>query len=212
MSRTLPAIAALVAVVACGVVHGVWTDRWHLTNEPAASAARLANVGLDLPDWKGVAVPGNLGKDMAGVLHHRYTHRKTGKSVTVFMLCDRPGPVSIHTPDVCYGGVGYEVTTPLQFTAKGAGDPAPSLWTARFRKQTATENSDLRIFWSWNAGAGWQAADDPRLTFAHHNALFKLYLIHEGAGSDATLAEDPSAELLQQLAPELQRALFPPQS
>ncbi len=208
MRRIFPSLTALMAVIACGVVHGVWTDRWRLSAEPAQSAARLQQVALSLGDWEGTAVPGPQGKDLAGSLYHRYTNRKTGRTVTLFMVCDRPGPVSIHTPDVCYEAVGYEVSKPTPFAPKLPGVDAGSFWTARFHKKRGSDGTgDLRIFWSWNAGTGWQAADDARTKFASYPALFKLYLIHEING-DESLTDDPAVDLLKHLLPELQRALF----
>ena len=210
MVRIFPALTAMVAAVACGVVHGIWTGRWQISDEPAVSAAKLSNVALTLDDWDGQAIPSNtLGKDVAGYLYHRYTHRHTGKMVTVFIVCDRPGPVSIHTPNVCYSAVGYEVTPPSKFTCPTqSGQSAAAFWTARFTKKNATDASDLRIFWGWNAGEGWQAADDPRWQFARQAALFKLYLIRETTGSNEAAADDACVELMKQLLPELQRALF----
>lgn len=209
MVRIFPTITAMTAALACGVVHGVWTDRWHLSTEPGASAARLSQVGLNLPDWEGQVVPGKQGKDMAGALHCRYTHRRSGKAVTLFIVCDRPGPVSIHTPDVCYGAVGFEVGAQSKYSPRLPADDLPaSLWTARFRKTSSSDTTDLRIFWGWNAGTGWQAADDARMTFAKFPALFKLYLIREGPGEDS-LDDDPCVDLMRQLLPELRRSLFP---
>jgi hypothetical protein len=208
MRRIFPSLAALVAVIACGVVHGVWTDRWMHSAEPAQSAAKLKQVSLSLGDWEGTAMTGPQGKDMAGALYHCYTNRKTGRTVTLFIVCDRPGPVSIHTPDVCYEAVGYEVSKPVAFAPQFSGIDAGSYWTARFHKKRGSDGSgDLRIFWSWNAGNGWLAADDARTKFASFPALFKIYLIHEING-DEPVTNDPSVDLLKQLVPELQRALF----
>jgi hypothetical protein len=212
MVRIFPTLTAMTAVIACGVVHGVWTDRWHLSTEPAASAARLSQVPLNLADWEGQTVPGKQGKDMAGAIHYRYTHKRSGKSVTLFIVCDRPGPVSIHTPDVCYGAVGFEVGAQTKYSPRLPPDePSATLWTARFQKKTSSDTTDLRIFWGWNAGEGWQAADDARLAFAKFPALFKLYLIREGAGEDSP-DDDSCVELMRQLLPELRRALFAPAS
>ena len=209
MRRMFPSLAALVAVIACGVVHGFWTNRWQMSAEPAQSAAKLKQVSLTLGDWEGTAVSGPQGKDMAGALYHRYTNRKTGRTVTLFMVCDQAGPVSIHTPDVCYEAVGYEVSKPVSFAPQLPGSDAGSFWTARFHKKRGSDVSgDLRIFWSWNAGAGWQAADDARTAFARYPALFKIYLIHEIIGEEP-LTDDPAVDLLKQLLPELQRTLFP---
>jgi hypothetical protein len=210
MGRIFPTLTAVVLALACGVVHGVWTDRWQLSAEPATSAAKLSLVALNLDDWDGEAVPSDtLGRGFAGHLYHRYKHKRTGKIVTAFILCDRPGPVSIHTPNVCYSAVGYEVTSPSKYALRSnMGTPTANFWTARFNKKNSTDTSDLRIYWAWNAGGGWQAADDPRWEFARFSALYKLYLIRELPGADEGPGEDPCLDLMKQLLPELQRSLF----
>jgi len=211
MLRMFPTLAAMMAALACGTVHGLWTDRWHLSDEPAASAARLSQVAPTLDDWEmAPTADGKQFKGAAGYLYRQYVHKRTGQKVTLFMVCDRPGPVSIHTPDVCYGAVGYEVMKPTRFSPRLAeAEPAASFWTARFKKQTASEASDLRIFWAWSATGSWEAADDPRLAFARQPALFKLYLIREALGTEEVpLDQDPCMQLMRQLLPEFRRTLF----
>jgi hypothetical protein len=209
MSRIIPTFTVMIALVICGLVHGLRTNRWNLSAQPAATAARLASVPLQLDGWTGEAFPTDkLGRGMAGCLHHRYTQQRSGRTVTVFLVCDRPGPVSIHTPDVCYEGIGYEVTKRTRFTPRGGtAAPAPTFWTARFHKKRA-DASDLRIFWSWSGGEGWQAADDPRMTFARFAVLCKVYFIEETSVGDEIPADDPAVDLIRQLLPELERALF----
>jgi hypothetical protein len=144
--------------------------------------------------------------DLAGRVWLRYVQRGTGKAVNLLLVCDRPGPVSIHTPDVCYGAGGYRMANQTKFSPKG-GQPA-EFFTALFRKTSASEQSCLRIFWGWNVGQGWQASDDPRTTFAGAAALFKLYLIREVQATDA-IEDDPCIDLMRQLLPELHQTLFP---
>src|SRR5947209_18409507 len=104
MARICPFLTAVAALVACGVVHGLWTDRWARAPEPAAAAARLDALPLTLGDWDGEALPvepGSLGA-VSGYLYRQYVNRRNGDEVSVFLVCGRPGPVAIHTPDVCY--------------------------------------------------------------------------------------------------------------
>jgi len=61
----------------------------------------------------------------------------------------------------------------------------------------------LRIFWTWFGDGAWQAPDNPRITFAHLPALYKLYVIHELPSRQGRLEQDPSLGLLQQLLPAL---------
>src|SRR5690348_14337503 len=109
MKRSLPAVAAVVLVVACGVVHGFWTGRWSgITNTDVA--AHLAQVPLDVGDWQGhdLEADARLKDGMAAVLYRSYVHRQSRETVTVYLVCGRPGPVAVHTPDVCYAASGFE--------------------------------------------------------------------------------------------------------
>jgi hypothetical protein len=207
MTRWIPAVTAMAAVVACGVVHGLWTDRWGIAEEPAQSAARLTQLPLTLDDWDGEVQEFKDRSNLAGRAWLRYAQRRTGKNVTVLLICDRPGPVSIHTPDACYGASGYTMGTKLKFRPKGMQNT--EFWSAPFRKSSVSDQSNLRIYWGWNAGNGWQAADDPRSTFAGFPALYKLYLIREMAQATDSVDDDACVDLMRQLLPELQKTLFP---
>lgn len=213
MFRILLPLTGIVAVLATGAVHGLWTDRWSLSDEPAASASRMERLALTLPDWDGKDAGSgtrNLG-GAAGHLQRRYVHNRTGKEVTVFLVCGRPGPVSIHTPDVCYGGSGYDMLSLVKYAPTlGPAAPAAEFQTAQFRKKQAAEQTYLRVFWAWSATGDWSAPDDPRFSFARHAALFKLYLIRELAVPDEPLDEDPCVELMRQLLPALCQSVFNP--
>ena len=96
MKRTLITTLAIAAVLITGIVHGIWTGRWEFTEEPGASVALLPNVGMELGDWQGQTLDAEsrqLG-DASGSLLRRYTNKWSGASVTVFLLCGRPGPVA----------------------------------------------------------------------------------------------------------------------
>jgi hypothetical protein len=211
MARIFPFLTAIAALVACGVVHGLWTDRWAHAPEPAAAAARLENLPLTLGDWDGETLPvepGSLGA-VSGCLYRQYVNRHNGNEVNVFLVCGRPGPVAIHTPDVCYGASGYTVGPRSTFSFPSGASPSVTFYTATFHKTRAAGPTHLRVFWSWLAGDHWTVADNPRLTFARQPVLYKLYLVHRGAAANETIADDPCVTLMTQLLPELQRTLFP---
>ena len=48
MIRLFPLSLAAGSVLVIGLVHGLATDRWSLSDEPATSAARLNDIPLDL--------------------------------------------------------------------------------------------------------------------------------------------------------------------
>ena len=140
---------------------------------------------------------------LAGYSWRRYQNTATGDAVSVLLLCGRPGPLSVHTPDACYGGGGYEMAAPpRRVTAQAA-----EFWTARFRKSGSATPEDLRIWWSWNAAGAWKAADSPRLDFARFPVLYKLYVIVEDASAARSADAKSCPELLDHLLPALDKAL-----
>jgi hypothetical protein len=210
MHRYLPALTALVALMACGVVHGFWTGRWSEAGPDPVSGTRLEQVPLALGDWQGEVIesPARAPEPGLGQFHRRYKNRHSGAVVSISLVYGQPGPVSIHTPDVCYGASGFEVGTP---THVRPADTTAEFWTAEASRKNATDQTRLRIFWSWCAGGTWQAADNPRLAFPRYRypVLYKLYAVRELSVGGESPENDPCADLLRYLLPELQKAFVP---
>jgi hypothetical protein len=210
MTRILPAATAVVALLACGLVHGLWTDRWGPPGDATAVAARFDSLPLTVGDWQGEGVPASARETqgLSGYLARRYANRQTGDVVTLALMCGRPRVVSIHTPDVCYAASGYEVSTPGKVTPASPGPPV-EFWTTEMVRTRAAEQTRLRIFYAWNATGDWVAPDNPRVAFAGTPVLCKLYLLRELPSAKAALADDPCLDLFERLQPELQQCLFP---
>lgn len=197
--------SAVAAVVLTGLVHGFWTERWTTNDSAALAATRLKQIANDLGDWAGepmIETPRQTD-GISGFLYRRYVHRQTGTTITVALYCGRAGPMSIHTPDVCYAGGGYDVGASVKHAIGSA-----EFRTAQFFKTSATDRSQLRIFWSWNATGEWQVPDSPRFAFASRPFLYKLYVIRETTDIGDSLKNEPCLEFMELLLPELQRSLF----
>jgi hypothetical protein len=207
MKRWFAALLGSIALVACGIVHGYWTDRWAPPVEVTQAAQRLDAIPLALGGWDGEALevkPGDAGEGVAGCIRRRYVHRQTGATISLFLVCGRPGPVSIHTPDVCYGASGFLVNTAGRYES-GSGD---SMWKADATRTSATEETRLRLYWGWNDGSAWAAVNDPRVQFARRPVLYKLYVVRELNGANEPNVSEPCEEFLHTLSPVLQRVLF----
>src|SRR5579875_916856 len=145
MKQWFAALISSVALVVCGIVHGYWTDRWAPPVETAQAAARLDAVPLVVGEWNGEVLevkPGEAGEGVAGCIRRRYTHRQTGATLSLFLVCGRSGPVSIHTPDVCYGANGFWFNTLGRYESE-SGD---SMWKADALRSNATEETRLRLY------------------------------------------------------------------
>jgi hypothetical protein len=215
MMRLLPALLALPLLVAYGVAEGVWTNRWFLPVELEQAPQRLARLPLELGPWQGeddTLEPRIVRQaDLHAHILRRYSHRQTGETLSVLAVCGRPGPVAAHGPEVCMGGSGFVPSAPrTRYAVATEGLPGPALWAERYHKAGAALPEHVRIYYGWNPGSGWQAADRPRLTFASARALYKLYVTRPMVRPDEPAEQDPVPEFLSLLIPELDRCLFGP--
>jgi hypothetical protein len=214
MRRFLPILTGGVLLVLTGVVHGLWTGRWHTSEALVAAAARVEAVPRTIGTWQGKELPTDPALyAQAGARGYwlRAYATDRGGAVSVVLMCGPWSKMSVHTPDFCYSGAGYEMVGAAvreKVTAPGAA-PA-EFWTARFRKQSPTGATFLRILWSWSTDGTWRAPDRPRWTFAGSPYLYKLYLVRDVTGEVEPAELVRSLAFLPELLPELQKSLFAP--
>jgi hypothetical protein len=216
MKYLLPTGAGLVIVLGTALAQGMWTQRWNPSPALEIASARLAGVALTVGDWQGEDV--DLDSDavaqakLVRAWMRRYTHRQTGAGLTVLLMCGRAGPVSVHTPEWCYGGMGYEMAgAPITYRVGADGSAATAeFWTARFTKSGSAIPDHLRIFWAWNAVGNWEAPTHPRLAFGRYPVLYKLYVLRNMTSVYDPVDDDLFLDFMHQLLPELTRALWAP--
>src|SRR5437016_5872335 len=113
MMRILPILTALALIVAFGCAEGEWTNRWSSSDATEKAAARLSDIPATIGAWDGHDTPLDPRQvaqaEMAGYLMRRYVHRPTGEAVSVLLVCGRPGPTSVHTPEICFPASGYNL-------------------------------------------------------------------------------------------------------
>lgn len=214
MPRALPFLTAIALVVASGLVSGLRAQRWRVSEELRASVARLGRVPRNAGAWKGQACAMDQraldAGEISGYLARRYVNRRSGEAVSVLLVCGLPGPIAVHTPDVCFPGSGQEpIGSPeAQHVRLGSSAPAADFLRADFRKQPSAGPGKVRAFWSWSSTGAWKVPDHPRFAYAAAPALYKLYVLRETAAPEESLKDDPCVDLIRQLLPELEKALF----
>jgi hypothetical protein len=207
-------LAAITILLATGFLHGLWTDRWAFSDEPQGSAGKLARLPTMIEDWT-AEEPLEIGSrelEKSAIdpcyFGYRFVNSRSKQRVQVFLVCGRPGPISVHTPDICFEGAGYRMKAPPEnFLLTSL--PPNEFWQSKFVKDGREAQENVRVFWAWNAGGHWQAPNNPRVTFARSKALFKLYVIHELARPGLPVDEDPSVDFMKKFLPEVQKSLFP---
>src|SRR5215471_11322923 len=176
MARGLVIVIAVGVVVAAAVVEGLRSNRWGASEEIRAAADRLDRVPREFGDWVGTELPQDPRSlkvaEAAGCVSRGFANRKTGERVEVLILCGPAGPIGAHTPDVCYGGIGYAcVGDPARKSVVPNGGTPATFWTARFEK-TRRADDPLRVYWAWGTDGDWEASPNPRGEFALRGALY----------------------------------------
>lgn len=213
--RYLPALAMLLLVVVSGLAHGLWTNRWAVSGSLEEALARLDRVPVAIGDWEGT----NFELDQRqleigqidGYLARRYRNRQDGREVTVLLVCGLPGPIAVHTPDICYAGAGYTPMAPpvseLVPTDSFPFQEPAGFKTAEFRKEGAIFPESLRIYWSWSDGELWEAPDHPRPRFMTSRILYKIYVINEQPDEDRVQAGEICKAFIRVFLPEVSMAI-----
>jgi len=211
--NTGPIVPGLLLVLAAGLVHGLWSNRWGDNADLEAAAARLHDLPLDFEGWSGreqTIDPERLAHaEAAGCLARNYAGGTDNQKVVVMLLCGRFGPLSVHTPEICYGGAGYEMLgSPARSVVPLGDGSSAEVWTARFHKPGDPDASPLRVVWAWSAGKGWLAPRSPRWTFRREPVLYKLYVAREMSRQDDSVESDPCFAFLRAWLPRVDEALF----
>jgi hypothetical protein len=205
----------LAVTVAAGTLHGVQTDRWNSSPQLTRALAGLGQAPRAYGDWRGEDAAYDADQmtraGIQGCVFRVYRNTRTRESVSLLLVCGRGGPISVHTPDVCYAGVGFRQLTDAQPRPVEWGDGRRAVFqVARFGKSGRA--AQLEIYWAWSRdGRTWEAPDNPRTSFARLPALYKLYAVREFVpGTREEQAESCRAFLLRSL-PDLGEALAPSQ-
>jgi len=213
MRRILPFLAAAALVLLTGAVHGIWTGRWVVSQELKESAALLQNVPMTIGDWKGEDLKIDPYEREAGQIEgyvkRRYANVKDGTALSMLIVSGRSGPISVHTPDICFTSAGFQLVGP-QTRIPVSYEPGPKnadFWWGDFSRMQVATPTNLRVFWSWNGGGAWRAPEYPRWAHASYRVIYKLYVTRETPSRLGKLDGDVALPFIKVILPEIDRAL-----
>jgi hypothetical protein len=213
MTRLFAFGIVLVTVLASGAAAGLCAGRWGSSQTVHSAVARLDRVPLSLDAAWDVQEGSPMSEreiavaEVDGYLSRRYVHRRTGAIVSVRLLCGRPGPICVHTPEICYAGAGFtEIRHGQSYTAPT--ESSCRFQVRDFRKDNVATPTVLRVFLSWGQKGEWSIPANPRFAFAGKPYLYKLYVVREMAKADEPIEQDPATDLIKSLIPQLQEKLF----
>lgn len=195
-------------LVGMGLTHGLILGRWGASARVAEAAEQLAALPNELGQWSSEPLPINPKQleiaEVAGHISRRYVHPPTGTQVSVLAICGMPGPISVHPPDVCYRGAGYQIGAKELLDLPEGG----KCWTALFIKPGPTPDI-LRIYWAWSDSDAWTAPEDPRFDYAGADYLCKVYVVRRQATDNEEILPTPYENFLSGFFEQV-RLVLPP--
>ena len=210
--------AVVFVVLAVGtLIEGKYSERWGKSDSVKLSqfTERLKLVPDKVGDWEGTDEPINEEEFEAshcdGCVSRTYRNRE-GQRVNVYLVSGIARHVTIHTPDWCYVGAGYEkLDDPQQYTIKDVQgvEPQPEFLTAVFQKDEPLRTHRIRIFWGFSDDGAWRGPRMPKPAYAGRPALYKLYLITDLEETNQEIERNPTLEFVRAFLPQVNRVLFP---
>jgi hypothetical protein len=216
MRLALPLTLILVILLAGTYVQGHRSDRWGRASSERLIefTERLKDVPMQVGDWVGRDEPVKEDEFEAsnceGYVSRTYRNRE-GQEVNVYLVSGKALHVTIHTPDWCYVGAGYEKHgDPVQYELPVEGmEVNPEFLTTTFVKEEPLSKHELRVFWSFSDDGTWKGPRIPKAEFSGRPALFKIYLITDlSQVKDDGIETNPSFEFAKAFMPEINKILF----
>jgi len=208
LSLMVATTVALAMTAGTALVHGRLTNRWGQPEGMLAAVARVDAFPRQIGEWQ-AEDSSELSSGTVemlqcqGYMQRNYTHQKTQETVSVALLVGPPGPMSVHTPEVCYPRRNFQITKDPERLSLAGDD---QIWGITLRSPQLDART-LRVYYAWTDGKQWEAPDEPRLAFAGRDYLLKIQLASYVEARSAAAQSDPCLKFLHDAMPTLNQAL-----
>jgi hypothetical protein len=210
--RSFIVIAGFLLLALTGLAAGLWSNRWS-TGSVGAVPGQLSKIPLEIQEWAGRSNPMNDREQAVGQIDdyaiRQYQNTRDGTTLLAMVVGGRAGPISVHTPDVCFPGAGFkQVGATILREIPGTRDNVTYPFrTAEFVKVTGGQTTRIRVYWSWLSTEGWSTPAEPRIAFARESALYKVYIVEEITGSNRAGSPDAAAQFIPLFLTEVEACL-----
>ncbi|MFZ1936727.1 MAG: exosortase-associated EpsI family protein [Thermoguttaceae bacterium] len=218
MNRSYVLLGIVVAfglTIFSGVLQGRMRNRWGTSPDTVRAADKLAEVPSQFGDWK-LSSTGKLGEtaermlECTGSFVREYRDQTTNDVVSVTVLLGPPGPISVHTPEICFRSTGFSAMGERKELAIRGEDRQNDQFWALSYKANDVRGGVLRVYYAWSTGRRWAASGDPRFKYADKPYLYKIQissLLPPGADLQA---DDPGKKFLRSVLPVARKCMIEP--
>ncbi|MCL2709506.1 MAG: EpsI family protein [Planctomycetaceae bacterium] len=123
-----------------------------------------------------------------------YKHADTQEDVHLTLMVGPSGRITVHTPEICFGGRDYEkeaararvpISVQTQSEDGEISEIQNEFWRVDFVGRSLDFNNRISFYWAASSGDAWQASDRPRYDYRKLRYVYKLQAqAYSGAGDD----------------------------
>jgi hypothetical protein len=198
-----------------GLMHGKLTNRWGVPKDMKEAAARFEKIPSQFGDWR-LATQDELPDrviellDCEGHLNATFVNDTTGEIVNMFIVLGPPGPISVHTPEVCYSSKDHTITEDRVAVAiEGPEGTENEFWALTLRSNKVTADI-IRVYYGWGNELVWTAPYSPRISFGGESLLYKIQLAAHLPPDTDLETNDSCKNFLEAFVPALNPVLLAP--
>ena len=213
----LAGIGALVVTLVSGTIHGRFTNRWGTPPDLEAAGRRVESLPTTFGDWRLTSqedLDDNAVRllQCSGYIHRIYHNIKNPllSQVQVAVLVGPAGPISVHTPEICYSSRDYAVEQePRHLSIHLSGESGEhELWGMSLSAKNNPTRAPLRVCYGWSTGGAWQAPEHPRFQYGGRPLLYKIQIASEVAPGSSSDDSESCTNFLRDFLPVLDQRLF----
>ena len=147
--------------------------------------------------------------ECTGNIVRTYENSRTGEEVSVFVIVGPTGPITVHTPEICFRSQDYPMRGPHQRVAISTAGRDDHFWVTDFEPKDLSRDL-LRVYYAWGTGDGWSAPDYERVAFAGSPYLYKIQASCRLPAGTNLKTHDTCRQFLEDFLPVLQPRLVEP--
>ena len=202
-------ISILVITAVTSMMRNYLEAGWSNQSLLETQAENLRQLPEQIGDWVASStndLPENAMRILKchGFINRSYWNPQTGGTITIAILFGPRGPIAVHTPEICYSGVGTRPIADRRSVEIKTAEKSDRFWTIQFSRG-ADPAPSLEVWYAWSDGGAWVASEQPRFWLT--DSLYKIQI----AGTPAkTNAESDCKSFLRALMPVLRQRLRSP--
>lgn len=209
-------VVIAVITVAITLYAGSRTGRWGAFRGMDEARASIKALPKEIGKWK-AEEERRIGDQAVAMLNIQdsyisrpYVNTDTRETVHLTLMVGPSGRITVHTPDICFGGRDYEkesarTRVPITVqTLSGDGEKKDEFWRVNFSGRSLDVNNRISFYYATSAGNNWQAVANPRWEFRAFRYVYKIQAeAYSGVGED----DDAVKRFLEECLPTIHKHL-----